>query len=111
MIEYQLLISNQFVEDRDRIYRYISFFLLAPTSAIKLIDEIYEKIEGLKVFPNRNPMYIEQHLSNRFIRKTAVDDYCVVYAVDDEKRLVECLRIVHQTQEKDYSLHDVVDDE
>lgn len=74
-----LKISTLAQIDLENIFKYISTDLNNPTSANKLIDEIYESLDKVCIFPKSCPLISNELTKRRDLRKLIVDNYIVIY--------------------------------
>lgn len=74
-------------DDLEAIYNYIK--LDSPQNAIMVFNEIYNLVNSLKLFPERNP--IEKKVNDPKVRFAVLWNYKIVYAV--ETNAIVILRI------------------
>lgn len=94
MINYGINLSNQFREELDNIYNYIRFSLASPQTANKIYNNIKNAILSLT-------FYLERHAkisSMGDFRKLLINNYVVIYQIDNNSRQVFILHIFHGNQ-------------
>lgn len=95
MTEFNIVISSIAKRDILDIYKYISETLHSEESALRLIQKIEESIRNLILMPERFRRYKGQSLSSKNIRICPVKNYLIFYQVDNEKKLVEIIRVLY----------------
>lgn len=95
MNKYKIVMSENFDKELENIYYYIKYILLEPNIAKKLYNKILNKIFSLEYFPEGYPKLFP-NIQN--IRKLFVNNYLIVYYVDNQKRFVNILHIYHSKQ-------------
>ena len=96
MDKYQIMITPKAKADLIDIGDYISFILLEPETAEKLVKGLRRSISQLQYFPNKFPVIQDYILMYRKIHYMPYKNYFVFYQVDDEKRRVVILRVGHK---------------
>ena len=71
-----------------QIFNYIAIDLMSPLNAINQTSRIYERINELTFFPQRNKE-IDVPKQKREYRKMLVDNYCILYSIDDDMVFIE----------------------
>ena len=79
-------------QDLIDIIRYISQELKNPDAANNLAVKLVEATEKVTAFPYANPSY--QPLKHEY-RKILVQNYLILYWVDEEKKLVTVARVLY----------------
>ena len=92
---YKVIYSPKSVEDLRKIDNYISYKLCVPTSAKKLIFRIKKHIHSLNEMPYRYSKFSHEPWLSYGVRKISIDNFLVLYTVDDTHRIVMILRIVY----------------
>lgn len=64
-------------------------------SAIKIVNEIEERIDMLKEFPLSGNLVQESFLVSRGYRKLVIHDYLALYVVNEQKKEVRIIRIIY----------------
>ena len=82
MDKYEVRVTDEALSDMEKIYKYISFELLAPENAIGQYNRIADAILSLEVFPNRFAFFESEPEHSLGLRRMLVDNYIVCYVVD-----------------------------
>lgn len=98
MSEYFINISLQFREELERIYFYISYVLSSPHTANKLYFKVKESVLSLNLFPERYSKILITNYSNHNLRKMVVNNYIIIYEVNNVSFQVSILHIFHSSQ-------------
>ncbi len=99
MDEYKINLTLQFQDELDKIYYYIYYSLHAPKTANKLHQKIKKSVYSLNFSPERySKIYGLNNLKNENIRKMPVDNYIIIYQVNNLSRQVFILHIFHGKQ-------------
>lgn len=94
---YKLIFSPQFEEDLDNTFSYIQNKLTAPQAAKKLMSEIDKRITAAAENPFMYPLCPEP-LSEYKLRKIVVNNYIMVYYINDPERAVIFLKLFYGRQ-------------
>ncbi|EEG76392.1 type II toxin-antitoxin system RelE/ParE family toxin [Dethiobacter alkaliphilus] len=86
--KYKLKFTSSAESDLNEIYIYISNNLLAPETAQRLMGRIEEDIYKLCDFPFRCELSRNELLREKGYRKLVIDNYIVLYLVDEESKTV-----------------------
>ena len=92
---YKLEILPVARRDMVDIARYIGVELGNPQAANKLAVELIEAIDTVPLFPYANPAYTPIRPLNHEYRKMAVQNYLVLYWVDEQIKTVTIARVVY----------------
>lgn len=84
------------------IARYISRELNNPVAADRLALELIEAGDSIPAFPYANPAYIPIRPLKHEYRKLLVENYLMLYWVDEEKKRVTVARVIYA--KRDYEL-------
>ena len=85
---YKIKITNDCKSDLKDIFRYICINLKAKEAAKRLMKKIKERIMELSTYPKIH-MEIEKFDRNkRKYRRIIVDNYIILYIIDDNKKIV-----------------------
>lgn len=103
---YDIYYSSQALDDLTDIYTYIAFQLFEPQTAKKLCGDIIDAVSKLDTFPSRNALYENEPWKSKGLRKLHVKNYIVFYTVNDEKRIVNIIRIMYGGRDFDKQLTD-----
>ena len=91
---YEVILTDVAKEDLEEIYEYISEHLLEILAANRLMEKIEQKILRLE----QNPYScVEVHIKphNEVYRKLVIDNYIVLYEVDENYKQVVVYRIIY----------------
>ena len=92
---YQIKISKQANLDLRDIYEYITFTLLSPENAKKLLNTLEDKIQSLENFPKRFNLYQHELWNDQELRVMPVNNFLVFYISDNQNQIVTILRIMY----------------
>jgi addiction module RelE/StbE family toxin len=81
--------------DLKQITDYITIELQNKRAATNLTKKIKKAIETIKQFPLRCPLLQIEELQERKYRKCLIDNYVLVYNVDEGKKNVIIMRIFY----------------
>ena len=82
-------------KDMLEIVRYISGELQNPDAADRLAVELVNAAENVLTFPYATPAYRPIRPLKHEYRKILVQNYLILYWVDEEKKLVTVARVVY----------------
>jgi len=85
---YEVKLLNRALADLDDIYTYIANSLLAPETALKLVDEIEQKIMSLRNMPQRCPVRHGGAYANKGYRQLFVKNYTIIFRIDEKSSQV-----------------------
>lgn len=87
---YNVVITEPAKQDIDEIFGYIYNVLCAPNAAERVVVRIYKSISNLELFPRQYP---KLGYSDIEYRKLSVENFVVIYRIDDEKGIVYVVRV------------------
>ena len=96
---YKLMFTQVANEDLDQIYSYISSNLSAETAADNLLNKIEDTILQLKHFPQMGSYIADEMLKSKGYRKLVINNYLVLYLIDEQQEQVVIMRIVYGAQQ------------
>jgi len=96
---YYIQITEPTEKDLYEIGAYISKELLEPETAKKVISKIAKGIYSLEEMPLRNPLVADERLAHKGIRKIMVDNFIVLYIVNEESKTVTIIRILYSRRD------------
>ena len=96
-LKYRIIYAPSAIYDLDEIYEYIVGKFYAPDTAERQVARIIKAAETLAVFPK---MYRVRR-KNTGARICSVDNYLIVYSVDDENHTVNISRIIYSRRDID----------
>lgn len=91
---YTVEITEKAQDDLAEIIKYVSSVLDAPVAAKKLYNDIKECIYSLSQMPERYKEYDSEKYESYNLRMVSVNNYCVFYTVDNNKRIVYIVSIL-----------------
>ncbi len=94
-MRYTIDVSKPALADLLEIYEYISQQLQSPENAQRQIERIEKRIASLSDMPARFSRYNSEPWRSRGMRNVYVDNYCMLYDVNDIDRIVTILRIIY----------------
>ncbi|MDT8337476.1 MAG: type II toxin-antitoxin system RelE/ParE family toxin [Candidatus Izemoplasmatales bacterium] len=81
--------------DLENIFIYVSEELLNPESALTLIEKFESKFKDICKFPKAYSILVNPSLDNNCLRKSFVDNFLIVYFYDEERELVNIVRVIY----------------
>jgi len=98
-MEYEIVYSNESLEDLFKIYDYITNVQNEKANAIKLIETIKNSIKKLNVFPLRHPVVNFSPWKNIGIRYIIIKNHIIFYFVNEKENIVNIIRIFSSKQD------------
>ena len=95
MENYEVKYSTQAINDLKGIHAYIKYNLASSINAQKQTKRIRDAIRELDSFPNRYPLVEFESWAEIGMHKLIVDNYVVLYFVNDETHIVDISRIFY----------------
>lgn len=92
---FEIFYTPEARDDLRNIRQYIARDLSAPLTAQNQIGRIVEEIEELMILPERFAVLNDQTWNQGVLRALPVDNYLVVYNVDNDTQQVNVLRIFY----------------
>lgn len=92
---YTIKITDQADNDIRNIYEYIAYELQSPENASGQLDRIERCIMSLDDMPERYRFYDREPWKSRGLHIVPVDNYCVLYIVDNDDRTVSIMRVMY----------------
>ena len=102
---YQVEITKQAKSDLRDIYEYITFTLLSPENASKLMSSLEKKILSLENFPKRYKLYHDKLWHDQELRAIPVNNFLIFYIFDNHNQIVTILRIMYSGRDIPHELH------
>jgi len=97
--EFKVIIETTAESDLLGILRYITETLKEPATAKRIYFSIKEKINNLKIIPQRHPLVRDEVLATRGLRWMPAENYSVFYIVNEYEYKVNVLRILYNRRE------------
>ena len=82
MEKFKVKITDEALEDMEKIYEYIADILLIPKSAIECYNKIADAILTLSTMPERFELFDSEPECSWGLHRMIVDNYLVCYIVD-----------------------------
>ena len=101
---YTIKITDQADNDIRNIYEYIAYELQSPEKASGQLDRIEKCIMSLDDMPERYRFYDREPWKSRGLHIVPVDNYCVLYIVDNDDRTVSIMRVMYGGRDIDVQL-------
>ena len=97
-MKYNIILSDSFKIDLQKISDYIAFTLGNKKAAAELVLLTKAEVASLSEFPNSCPLCGEPRLSSKQIRKLIIKNFIVLYRTDAQNKEVHVLRMVYCRQ-------------
>lgn len=94
-MDYQVKISPFAITQLYQTSKYISEILLAPETAIKLLNKLEKEILTLNSLPNRFPLTEEEPWKTNGIRKMIVKGFYVYSWIDESNKTITVTAVVY----------------
>ena len=104
--EYYVCYSDEAKDDLRNIFMYIAYKLHARDNAEGQVNRIRSAIKKLNKYPKNNPVVTIEPWAGLGMRRLNVDNYAVLYLVDEEHERVEVVRIVYAAMDLDKFFED-----
>lgn len=98
MTEYQVKLTKKAYEELEEIGDYIANELMAPETAISILDLLEGTIRRLATMPARYQLVDDEPWGAMGIRKMTVKNFLVYYWIDEEKKKVQVTAVLHVLQ-------------
>ncbi len=92
---YDVLFSDEALNDLEEIYRYIAFSLQVPVAAGMQVNRIKAEIRSLCSMPERYTLVDWEPWHSIKMHRVIVDNYIVFYLVDNCEAVVDIVRIFY----------------
>ncbi|SCY54548.1 ParE toxin of type II toxin-antitoxin system, parDE [Butyrivibrio hungatei] len=101
MSNYYVSYSDEAKDDLRNIFMHIAYNLGSRDNAECQVNRIREAIKKLDKFPKRNPSVPYEPWASLGMRRLNVDNYVVLYIVDETNERVEIVRIPYGAMDLD----------
>ena len=101
---YAIKITDQADNDIRNIYEYIAYELQSPENASGQLDRIEKCIMSLDYMPQRYRFYDKEPWKSCGLHIVPVDNYCILYIVDNDDRTVSIMRVMYGGRDIDVQL-------
>ncbi|MCD8052831.1 MAG: type II toxin-antitoxin system RelE/ParE family toxin [Lachnospiraceae bacterium] len=92
---YTIKISEAAELDLENAGDYIAYELLNPQAAENIVRGIREQVNKLQSFPTGHELDDDPILAELGVRRTYYKEYKIFYIVDQERHVVNVVRILH----------------
>ena len=92
---YSIKVTVQADNDLRNIYEYIAYELQSPENAGGQLNRIEKCIMSLKSMPERYRFYDREPWKSRGLHIVPVDNYCILYIVDNGNMTVSIMRVMY----------------
>ena len=92
---YTIKVTVQADNDLRNIYEYIAYELQSPENAGGQLNRIEKCIMSLKSMPERYRFYDREPWKSRGLHIVPVDNYCILYIVDNGNMTVSIMRVMY----------------
>lgn len=99
MTEYSVLIGRQAERDILEAVTYIQEILFQPESARRTYKAIKTQINMLSEMPQRFAVIAEEPYRSMGMRKASAENYLIFYLVNEKKKTVSIVRVLHNRRE------------
>lgn len=96
--EYSVLPTLTFKEELKEIIYYLKNKLKEPTTAKRFYKEVIKKINTLNFMPHRFKIIEPMYNKNRILREIQVNNYNIIYEINEDDRQVLIIHIFHKNQ-------------
>ena len=92
---FTIKITDRANRDIRNIYEYIAYELLSFTNAVGQLNRIENCIMSLDYMPKRYRLFDREPWRSRGLRIVSVDNYCILYIVDNDEMSVTIMRVLY----------------
>lgn len=92
---YHIKVTEKADNDIRNIYEYIAYELRSPGNAGNQLNRIEKCIMSLEYMPKRYRLYDREPWKSRGLHLVPIDNYCVLYFVNDENMTVSIMRVMY----------------
>lgn len=101
---YAIRVTDQAEHDIRNIYEYIAYELQSPEDADGQLDRIEKCIISLDYMLERYRFYDREPWKSRGLHIVPVDNYCILYIVDNGDMTVSIIRVMYGGSDIDVQL-------
>lgn len=101
---YAIKITSQADNDIRNIYEYIAYELQSPENASAQLNRIEKCIMSLDDLPERYRFYDREPWKSCGLHIALVDNYCVLYIIDNDNKTVYIMRVMYSSRDIDVQL-------
>ncbi len=103
-MKYDILFTYKAENDLKSIYNYIANNLKSPLTAVNVLNKIENRILKLENLPHRYKFYENEPWKSKGLRDMPVDNFIVLYYVDDTGHTVSIIRVIYGGKDIDAEL-------
>lgn len=96
MDKYNVKVTPRAIRDLDDIFNYIALEKLAPENAFGQTERIREALKKLEIMPQSHQDRQTGRYAGRGYKQLLVDNYVVIFKIDEKQRIVTVLTIQYQ---------------
>ncbi|MBQ8821565.1 MAG: type II toxin-antitoxin system RelE/ParE family toxin [Lachnospiraceae bacterium] len=96
MDKYKVKLNPRAIRELESIYEYIAKEKQAPENARGQIDRIKQAILNLDIFPQSHQERMEGRYVGKGYRQLLVDNYIVIFRIDEVSKVVYVVTIQYQ---------------
>lgn len=96
MDKYRVKVNLKAIRELDNIYEYIANEKLAPENAKEQVERIKKAVLDLTIFPQSHQERNEGRYAGKGYRQLLVDNYMVIFRVDEEDKTVYVITVQYQ---------------
>lgn len=94
-IRYRIDISEPAENDLRDVVRYISAQLLAPVTAIEMLEAMEQAMSSLEEMPHRVSAVADARLASLGYRKLTVKNYIIFFSIDEKAKVIDVERVLY----------------
>ena len=98
---YDVVVEDSFERDYEAIVEYLETVLHNSGAAKRIVLSVRNAVSLLEANPQLHAVSRKPVLANHTMRECAVENYVLVYRVDDDKKIIRLHRMFHQSQQYD----------
>jgi toxin ParE1/3/4 len=99
MKRYTVIVSRHAADDTQDIAHYISSELHEKNTAEKLVEKLYNAMDGLSHMPARFPLITDVAMAEKGIRKLPVENYIVFFKIYENDDTVSVIRVLYNRRD------------
>ena len=99
-MDYIVKITSQAEEQIQEIANYISHELMAPESALRLLDALEDSFSSLTHFPQRVTLVDEEPWHTNGIHRLPVKNFLVYFWIDEDNMKVQITAVIYSKRDQ-----------
>ena len=96
---YRYAVADAAKQDMKRIAAYIANELYAPDSAVRLMEKLRDAFRHVCAYPQSLPLVNDDLFHALGYRKIIVDNYIAFVLIDEDKEIVNVVRVLYYAQD------------